>query len=269
MEPAVKSIELSTGVTLPYVEQGELSGAAVLLLHGVTDSWRSFQLALPHLPPEIRAFALTQRGHGDADRPKTGYRTQDFASDVAAFVAAQQLGPIVIVGHSMGSTNALRFAVDHPELTLGLVLVAAFSGYRHNSVVVDFWESAVSRLTDPVDPGFVREFQEGTLAQPVPEPFLETVVLESLKVPSRVWRATFEGFMDDSAFDDLERITSPTLILWGAHDAFCSRRDQESLLGSIPASQLIVYENAGHALHWEEPRRFAADVAAFAEKLRA
>ena len=62
---------------------------------------------------------------------------------------------------------------------------------------MEFWESAVSRLTDPIDPGFVREFQESTLAQPVPQAFLDTIVQESLKVPARVWRAAFEGFLED------------------------------------------------------------------------
>ena len=74
MTRTTKSIALSTGVTLPYVEQGDPAGVPVLLLHGYTDSWRSFEDTLAHLPDSIHAIALTQRGHGDADRPATGYR---------------------------------------------------------------------------------------------------------------------------------------------------------------------------------------------------
>ena len=66
MGSVVHSVELPTGVTLQYVEQGDPAGIPVLLLHGATDSWRSFEPVLPHLPSSIRAFALTQRGHGDA-----------------------------------------------------------------------------------------------------------------------------------------------------------------------------------------------------------
>jgi pimeloyl-ACP methyl ester carboxylesterase len=40
--------------------------------------------------------------------------------------------------------------------------------------------------------------------------------------------------------------------------------DEDALLAAIPGSRLTVYETAGHALHWEEPARFAADLAAFA-----
>ena len=194
---AVKSVMLPSRVRLPYVEQGDPAGVPLLLLHGVTDSWRSFEPVLPHLPASIHAFALTQRGHGDADRPAKGYRTRDFAADVAGFADAVHLGPAVVVGHSMGSTNALAFAIEYPERTLGLVLAASFATYQGNPTVVEFWKSAVSELTDPIDPGFVREFQESTLAQPVPQAFLDTVVQESLKVPARVWRAVFEGFLED------------------------------------------------------------------------
>src|SRR5262244_1089975 len=122
MTPMVRSIALPSGVRLSYVEQGNPSGIPVLFLHGVTDSWHSFEPVLPHLPTSLHAFALSQRGHGDADRPVTGYYPQGFAADLAAFIDALSLGPAVIVGHSMGSYIAQRFALDYPDRTLGLVL---------------------------------------------------------------------------------------------------------------------------------------------------
>lgn len=268
MEPIIKSVDLPNRVELPYVEQGDPSGIPMLLLHGYTDSWRSFELVLPHLPEYIHAFALTQRGHGEADRPEVGYRTRDFAADLAAFVDVLGLGPAIVVGSSMGSTNALRFAIDHPERVLGLVLASSFANYRGNPTVVDFWQSGVSQLTDPVDPGFVREFQESTLAQPVAPDFLDTVVHESLKVPARVWRAAFEGFLEDDFADELGKIKTPTLIVWGLQDALIPRHDQDALLAAIAGAQLTVYKSAGHALHWEEPERFATDLVDFVKGLR-
>jgi non-heme chloroperoxidase len=267
MAPIIKSVELPHRVKLPYVEQGDPSGVPVLLLHGFTDSWHSFEPVLPHLRESIRAFALTQRGHGDADCPASGYRTRDFAADVVAFIDALGLRPAVIVGSSMGSTNAQRFAIDHPERVLRLVLTGSFATYQSNPVVVDFWQSGVSHLTDPIDPGFVREFQESTLAQPVSPVFLHTVVQESLKVPARVWRAAFEGFLEDDFVGEWGKIEAPTLIIWGARDTLCPRHDQDALLMAIAGAQLVVYESAGHALHWEEPERFVADLAAFVKSL--
>jgi non-heme chloroperoxidase len=112
MTSVIRSAERPNPVKLPYVEQGDRSGVPVLFLHGFTDSWRSFGGLLPHLPPSIHAVALTQRGHGDAERPVEGYPPKDFAADLATFMDAHELGPAVIAGHSMGSTVAQRFAID-------------------------------------------------------------------------------------------------------------------------------------------------------------
>ena len=260
-----QGIALSTGVTLRYVEEGDEAGIPVVLLHGVTDSWRSFEAVLRHLPLTIRAFALTQRGHGDSGRPASGYRTGDFAADLAAFMEAIGLRSAVLVGHSMGATNAQRFAIDHPERTLGLLTVGSFASYRANPAIAELCESAIATMTDPIDPAFVRDFQQSTLAQPVPDALLDTAVRESLKVPARVWHAAFAGFLEDACFGELSRIAAPTLLVWGDRDALVPLADQDMLLNSIAGSRLIVYPGAGHAPHWEEPERFARNLAAFAQ----
>jgi pimeloyl-ACP methyl ester carboxylesterase len=261
--PALKSATLATGVTLPYVEQGPPTGIPVVLLHGVTDSWRSFECVLPHLSDALHVFALTLRGHGDADRPAHGYRVRDFACDVAAFMDAVGLAQAIVVGHSMGGTVAQRFAIDYAGRTRGLVLIGGFASYRDNPVIVDLWENGVAHLTDPIDPAFAREFQDGTLAQQVPPALFETAVRESLKVPARVWRAAFEGLLEDDCAYALHRITAPALLVWGDRDAFVPRSDQTRLLAAIAGARLLTYQGAGHALHWEEPERFADDLTAF------
>lgn len=259
----VRSARLASGLMLPYVEHGDPSGTPVVLLHGITDSWRSFERVLPHLPADVRAFAVTQRGHGDAERPADGYRTRDFADDVAGFLDAVGLKQAAVVGHSMGAANALRFTVDHPARVRRLVLAGAFADFRGKPDLIEYVEHAVKPLTDPIDPAFARDFQQSTLTQPIPADYFEAVVAESLKIPARVWHAAFTGLFADDLAPLLGRVTVPTLMIWGAHDAYCSRADQDRLLAGIRGARLVTYANAGHALHWEEPERFAADVAAF------
>lgn len=265
MKLGTKAVSLPTGVTLQYVEQGDPSGVPVLLLHGLSDSWRSFEPVLPHLPESFRAFALTQRGHGDSSKPEEGYRFYDFAKDVSAFMDALELEAAVIVGHSMGSAVAQRFAIDCPEHTRGLVLAGSFHSLAKSPVAQGLWDELVSTMEDPVDPGFVREFQESTLAQPVPQAFMETVVRESLKLPARVWKATVADTMRDDFSGELNEITAPTLLVWGAQDSMVPRSDQEAQTAAIVGARLAVYESAGHAVHWEEPERFASDLVSFVE----
>ncbi len=263
-------VELPNRVRLQYIEQGDASGVPVVLLHGFADSWHSFELVLPHLPRSIHAFALTLRGHGDSSRPTAGYGIPDLAADLEAFMDALHIESAVIVGHSMGSAVALRYAVDHRERVLGLVLAGATAGIRRSEAARQFWDAILEKLTDPVGAGLVRGMSESMLAQPVPQAFFDTLFQESLKVPAHVWRATFESRWraegDYSA--ELGDVKARTLIIWGDQDSRYPRAEQDALTAAIPDSRLVVYAGAGHGPHWEEPERFASDLATFVERLR-
>jgi non-heme chloroperoxidase len=264
LPPVAKFVELSEGLRLQYVEQGDSAGVPVVLLHALADSWRSFERVLPHLPRSIHAFAVTQRGHGDADRPASGYGVDEFTADLAAFLDAVGIEAAVIVASSSAGFTARRFAADNPRRTLGIVLVGAPYSLRDKPAVSEFLE-AVSELSDPIDPAFVREFVESNVFRPLPPAVRETLVSENLKAPTRVWKATLEGLLDTEPTD--VRITAPALILWGDRDESLPRSDQEALATAIAGSRLVTYEGTGHVVHWEQPERVATDLAGFADQI--
>lgn len=263
MPSTIKSIELPTGVTLQYVEQGDPSGVPVLLLHGLSDSWRSFQYVLPHLHESIYAVAPSMRGHGDSERPEKGYEYSDFATDAAALMDALQIESAIIVGHSLGSSVAKRFAIDYPDRTRGVILVGSLNNWPTNPAIQGFWEEVIKPLEDPVDPAFVREFQESTVAQPIDESYMDAFVEESLKVPARVWKAAVRGSVEIDQSGELGKIQAPTLIIWGGKEELAPREDQDAQVEAIPNAELKVYEDVGHGVHWEEPERFASDLTRF------
>jgi non-heme chloroperoxidase len=248
MKYRIESVNLSNKLKLPYVEQGDPSGVPLILLHGYADSWRSFNLLLPYLPDSIRAIALTQRGHGDASRPLEGYQPHDFAVDLAEFMSALQLESAVIGGGSSGGFAARRFAVSYPERTLGLVLLGSPFTLQDKPGVLELWKSTISKLTDPIDPRLVREFQESTHVRPVPETFINTMVAEGLKVPARVWRSTLKGLLEDDPSEYWDKIKAPTLIIWGDQDTVVPLSDQKKLMAGIVNSRLEVYPGVGHAV---------------------
>jgi non-heme chloroperoxidase len=264
-----KTATLASGIALEYVEQGDSSGLPLLLLHGYTDSWRSFQPLLAALPKSLRTITPSQRGHGDSDKPRSRYATSGFAADLADFLDTVGIEAAAVAGHSMGSLMAQRFAIDYPQRTRGLVLLGAFKTLQGNPGAAALWEDAVATLEDPVDPGFVRAFQQSTLAKPIPPDFFETIVAESLKVPAHVWRSALRSLLDTDFSRDLPKIAAPTLILWGDEDGFCSRSEQEALKAAISHAGLITYPGAGHSLHWEEPHKAAADIVAFVGEIAA
>jgi pimeloyl-ACP methyl ester carboxylesterase len=166
----------------------------------------------------------------------------------------------------MGSYTAQRFAIDNPRRTRGLILAGSYPTAKGNDGIREL-KNAVSNLVDPIDPDFVRGFQESTLAQTVSAGFLDAVIGESLKVPARIWQEAAESLSRDDHSARLHEIVAPTLVVWGDQDEFFPRAGQEVLTRTIPNARLVAYAGAGHALHWEEPRRFAADVATFVANL--
>ena len=262
------AVETSSGITLACAELGDPNAPAVILLHGYSDSWRSLAPLLTELAPERRTIAVTLRGHGDSDKSDIRYRIRDFAADLPDVLDHYGITSAAIVGHSMGTMVATRLALSHPERVDALVLIGALATLKGNAAEEPLRE-AVEALTDPVDTGFVREFQQGTLARPVPPEFMNSVVAESLKMPTRVWRAALHAMLDEDLGPELHRIAAPTLLLWGDRDELCDRDSQERLATSIPRARLSVLPGAGHAPHWEDPRGIAGDVVSFLNSARA
>jgi non-heme chloroperoxidase len=260
--------QLATGVRLHYAERGDPTGEAIIFLHGYSDSWYSFSRALPLLSPEYHAFALTERGHGDSDKPECCYTLDDFAADIDAFMEAVALEEATLVGSSGGAFIAQRVALDYPHRVSRLVLNASGATLLDNEAVMGLGEEMLA-LEDPISPEFVREFQESMVYQPVPQEFLDTVVSESLKLPARVWRDYWEGVAlapDHAAW--LGGIDAPTLIVWGEQDIIFSREDQERLVRTIPNATLRMYPETGHAVHWDRPEQFVRDLEEFMKATR-
>jgi hypothetical protein len=77
------------------------------------------------------------------------------------------------------------------------VLAGAFASFPRNAGLVEFWETTIRHLTDPVAPALARDFQLSTIAEDVSPEFIEAAIRESLKVPARIWRAAFAGMFED------------------------------------------------------------------------
>jgi pimeloyl-ACP methyl ester carboxylesterase len=98
-------------------------GAPVVALHGLTASYVNFIGIAERLAGRRPLLALDLRGRGDSDKPDGPYGLAQHARDVAAAMQALDIGPSVIVGHSMGAFIATALAAQNPELVAGLILI--------------------------------------------------------------------------------------------------------------------------------------------------
>ena len=244
-------VTLPNGVRLHYAQQGPQSGPAIILLHGYSDSSLSFSRVMPLLPRELRVIALDLRGHGDSDRPDSGYRMQDLADDVLQVMNALTIPTAVIVGHSMGSFVAQTIADRALSRITSLVLLG--SAPRASTVIAGMRDD-VDALVDPIDYDFVRQFQYSTIALPVPKQFMDAAIANSRRMPARVWKQILSGMLDFRPA--AQRPSLPTLVLGGGKDTVFSVAEQTQLAHQFPNARLQLFDDIGHTLHWERPESF-------------
>jgi esterase len=107
------------GVGLEVAVDGPDDGPNVLFLHGISGSSATYEFLLPRYPRH-RIHRLDFRGHGRSDRAPGAYLLDDFAGDAEAVLDV--LGPMPIVGHSLGGITAAYVSQRRPELAPALLL---------------------------------------------------------------------------------------------------------------------------------------------------
>ena len=258
------SVRLRTGVQLHYAEQGDRQGEPILLLHGLGDSWYSFSGILPKLPASFHVFAIDQRGHGDSDRPASGYTMADLSDDAVAFMDVMGITRATVIGHSMGSFVAQRVALTAPERVTRLVLVGSATTAVNDAVRA--LQAEVEKLPDVLPLEFVQEFQTSMVSAPTPQSFMDGVISETQKVPTRVMQGALDGLLASGDSARLGSIRAPTLVIWGDRDAVFGREEQLELNRRIGGAQLLTYPGIGHSPHWEAPVRFVNDLLGFIQR---
>lgn len=98
-------------------------GRPVVAIHGLTASFLSYAGVAERLDGRRPLFAPDLRGRGNSDKPDGPYGMAQHARDVAAAMQSLELGPSLIVGHSMGAFVASALAEQNPELVNGIIMI--------------------------------------------------------------------------------------------------------------------------------------------------
>lgn len=111
----------------------------VLLVHGNVSSSLFWQPLMLSLPPGVRAVAVDLRGFGDSETlPVDATRgVRDFSDDVAAVADELGLGPVHVVGWSLGGGVVMQLLLDRPDLVASLTLVSTVSPYGFGGTAAD------------------------------------------------------------------------------------------------------------------------------------
>ncbi len=245
---------------------------ALLLVHGIGDSSRTWHDVVPLLARDHTVVAPDLLGHGASDKPRADYSVGGFANGMRDLLALLGLERATVVGHSLGGGIALQFAYQYPQLVERLVLVAsgglgaevtpllraaalpgaglAISASVLPAVRLPVLAAAdvVARfgLIDPWDVDEVAHVWRGLKDRSTRAAFLRT--LRSV--------VDLRGQCVSSTDRLYLAAAIPTLLVWGGRDPILPVAHARATAEALPGVRLEVVPRAGHQPHRTDPRRF-------------
>lgn len=272
------------GLRFHYQDWGG-EGMPLVLLHGLASTCHIWDLVVPHLGPGLRVIALDQRGHGDTEKPETGYDFGQMVADLGAFIQALGLERPALVGHSWGGNVALQYVATHPEACRALVLVdGGFLEVSSEPGVT--WEQARDRLTPPDFTGVTLEqFRERARQRDrrVPQtPEVERIVLANFAVdgdgfihprlPRDKHMLIVRAMWEQRPSELYQRVACPVLLIpaWSApanERAAAMQQSKRRALAlaqeRLPRSRLLSMDDTIHDIPLQRPQELGEAIASF------
>ncbi len=248
-------------------------GDPIILLHGSFASLHTWDAWQQAMSPYFLTIAIDLPGHGltGPDSEKR-YSIKDYSQLVLSLMEKLNIEKVHLAGNSMGGGVALQIASTRPDKVLSLNLIAASGAPRPQKRTLETGKpSSNSNSTGWIFKAAGNPIFSQLLLKCTPK-FLFAMNLKQVYADqSKISEKTLDRYYDlmlregnrkatidrlTAARDmsvDFDRLTMPTLILWGENDTWISV-SQGYLLGkAIPQSKLIVFPNTGHVPMEEIP----------------
>lgn len=263
----------------------------ILLLHGLASAAHIWNLVAPLLAAhDYSVTALDQRGHGESEKPNTGYDFDTIIADDAAAVQALGLERPVVVGHSWGAAVALQYAAMYPDSVHALVLV---DGATNQLSARPGWsrEQAMKELAPPRFAGTPREtFLSRIISGPLGQlrtPQLDDILLHIVQLrddDTVAPRLDFDNHMqivsamwDQPTFDLYRHVTCPIMLIVAEQEPIdeagqrrmSTRHEGIAHIQAIrPDVHVVRMPNTIHDIPLQRPERLAEEILRAASALQ-
>jgi aminoacrylate hydrolase len=193
----------------------------------------------PSAPPVLLITGLG--GTGQTTHAQDGYTTQQLADDMAAVVVHLGLGPVHVVGASTGGAIAQYLALEHAEIIRSLTISSSFARF----------DPFVRREFTHDHPDRVSQWIKRAAANPTSAGDREI----DLK--------RIDMIAAHDAYDRLGEIRTPTLVTCGTHNFCTTLALSEEIAARIPGAELVIFDDAGELIEFEQPEKFFQTVSRF------
>ncbi len=277
IEGAVHRYAEASGGRWHWVEAG--SGPAVVLLHGMPESWYAWRAQIPVLAREHRVLAVDLKGFGLSDKREGDYSLRALAQELAELVEQLGVETVRLVGHDLGGLVAAQLAAARPERVAALVLVATPVGQLDLARWPDYREFRQAPEALPTflrDPGpWLHRWYDATVdggADALPPQMLAHYAAElerrgAARAIGRLFRdleIDARGRLGPASAPDFARVRAPLLVIAGDRDLLVPLESFLPLERRAPGfRRLAVIDDAGHYPHEERPGECTRQIVRF------
>jgi pimeloyl-ACP methyl ester carboxylesterase len=268
IEPRPGELMLPDGARLHYDLAGDPAGEPVVFVHGFSLDRRMWDDQLTAFGAVHRVVRYDARGFGRSSLPTGEYAHAD---DLRALLDHLDLGPVHLVGLSMGGGIAAGFALAYPDATRSLVLVdAAIPGYRWSPAFGAFLAMLPQHARERGVAAARELWLAADLFAPARERPAVAAKLRAIVADYSGWHWLHrdpERAETPPALERIDQVRAPTLLVLGERDLPDFHDCADRIADRLPGPARVVVANAGHLPNMEEPARFDEAVLAFLDRL--
>ncbi|MBX0290271.1 alpha/beta hydrolase [Hymenobacter sp. HSC-4F20] len=280
----VKKVRLpQPELEIAYIEEGPQDAEVLVLVHGMGGGIPTWRKNIEVLKKQFRCIALDLPGHGYSSKGDFAYTISFYTDVVLGFINALGVGPVTLVGHSMGGQTAIMAGLREPNLIQKLILVSPAGVEPYTSVekqlLINMSAGVVAtgnaftknRLNFLI--GFCNNAElAGDLAKRL------AFFKEDAAMFSRALQRSVEGMLLESLNHSLTEIRQPCLLLVGKEDKLSPYqylRGQEYYqivereATKIPRGQVVVVPQCGHFVQYQCPDVFNTEVLEYLKEKKA
>ena len=246
-------------------------GACVVLIHGFGDNLNMWYNQVPEFSKYYKVLTYDVRGFGQTQKGERPYSMDMFAEDLYGLLTVLEITSVCVLGFSMGGRIGLEFALQHPEMTMGLILANSAAGGPPRADVVErrkqmmevFQKSKIEAIAEMMTTGALSPgFKERD-----PSAFKRYKDIKMQNDPSD-YVAIMKAIAGALAGDlDLSRLKCPVQVLLGEHDMVMSINEIEGMRKSI-RDLFVTILPTGHAAAIEAPSQFNEAVLSFMKRIQ-